>query len=353
MVASGGTPSVGALLEAYRYYRGDPVEYGKLRGADGSERYSRVSHRDSYTGGSEDRSEGCNDSVLNSSNCADEKIIGSPTYISPIQHECQAQHIVLLTDGQPTEDGTAASAVRTLTGGTCDAVSRDRGLCGAEMAQHMFATDLDLTTDRVNNVTTHTIGFNFNAEWLEDVAENGGGQHYTASSATDLIGAVNEIVSQVQEVDTTFVAPGATIDQFSRVSHREDVYLALFKPSLNPRWNGNIKKFNLRGTPPRLFDAEPKVAIDPVTGLFVEDSRSFWSETADGNDITLGGGASLLNPSTRRLVSNLNPDEKALFSDSNRMSIDNDALTTELFGLESNEERVNIINWLHLSLIHI
>ena len=347
MVASGGTPSVGALLEAYRYYRGDPVDYGTLREADGAERFSRVSHPDSYTGGTVVRNSRCLDSALNSRDCANERIDGSPTYISPIQHECQSHHIVLVTDGEPDDDDRAVADAKTLTGGTCAAVTNEEGMCGAEVAQHIFTTDLDPATDLTDNITTHTIGFNFNTEWLESVADNGGGEYYTASSAIDLVTAVNQIVANVQEVDTTFVAPGATIDQFSRVSHREDVYLSLFSPSLNPRWNGNIKRFSLRGTPPRLFDVESKEAVDPVTGMFVENSRSFWSATADGNDITLGGGASLLDPSKRRLVSDLDPDQNILFSDSNRLSIENNALTAEQFGLENNDDRDNIIDWLH------
>jgi len=61
------TPTVGAMVEAANYYLGRPVEYGKSRWIGETQqvhqsesgRHSRISHRDSYTGGNTSLPPGC------------------------------------------------------------------------------------------------------------------------------------------------------------------------------------------------------------------------------------------------------------------------------------------------------
>jgi len=359
LVTGGKTPTVGALLEAKRYLAGENVVYGKFR-AKGDEngnpknnvpRYSRVSHPDTYTGGEVVRDDECQDNALNSFKCRDEKITGDPVYISPVTHECQPNHIILLTDGDPTEDPEAVAATKALTGGTCVVQEDDRGTCGIELAEHLNDVDL-FTNQKTGNsdqtITTHAIGFNFSTPWLRDVANKGGGGYFTASTANDLTAAISTIVSNVERIDSTFVAPGATIDQFSRLSHREDVYMSLFKPNLTPSWIGNVKKYNLKGSPPKLLDMNANEAVDPDTGTFVEGAKSFWSATADGNNIELGGAASRLDPQDRRLYTKA-PDvtDNSLTATVNRIAYDNDLITNEHLNVVDDTERESIISWLH------
>jgi len=220
---SGGTPTVGALLEARRYFAGEPVNYGKKRGNErvSSVRYSRVSHQDSYTGGEQFTPAGCGFD-LNSQHCVEERIDEEPVYTSPIEHECQANHIILLTDGDPNETGSAAKVeAQNLVGGTCAFTNSDQeGFCGAEVAGLMFGNendenqgdagdphDLHPDFNGRQNLTVHTIGFNLDHEWLESVADAGGGDYHTADSAADLVTAIGKITAKVEKVDTTFVAP--------------------------------------------------------------------------------------------------------------------------------------------------
>jgi len=317
MVANHGTPSVGALYEAARYFRGENVEFGKSRAARtnySGVNYSRVSHPSSYEGGTLVRASGCTDDDLNHADCITERIDGSPVYTSPIVSECQANYIVMLTDGQPTT--TAIPEAESLIGGSCaDASSRD-GKCGEEVAKFLNTTDQSVEMEGDNTITTHTIGFNFTTDWLKDVAAAGGGKFYTADSAIDLLSAIESIILEAKTVENTIVAPAATLDQTSRLAHRDDVYFALFEPSYSPAWQGNLKRYFFDG---ELKDSSTprKSAIDPATGSFYDNAQSFWSTAPDGPNVGQGGVASQLNRDTRRVTTYFPGNPKSLLNSAN------------------------------------
>ena len=347
---AGSTPTISALLEAINYFDGKPVEFGKRRSANNSNnsRYSRVSNPLSYTGGKPNIPNGCDPiNNPNSASCRQETITGNPVYISPIEHECQANHIILLTDGAPRGTSGIAQA-KTLVGGSCAITPGiEDGQCGPELAAYMASQ---------KNIITHTIGFNFSSPWLETVADasigpRSQGTSHEARSADDLVTTLNAIFGQVEEIDTTFVAPGATIDQFTRLSHREDVYLAMFQPSARAGWQGNLKRYSLRGTPPALRDQNDQLAIDPQTGTFVPTARSFWSNSIDGAEVTEGGAANQLlfdgsNFNNRNIVTRF-AGEDFLMGLENRISVGNKNITTaDVGGAVDADEKDDIIQWL-------
>ncbi|OED37956.1 hypothetical protein AB833_22035 [Chromatiales bacterium (ex Bugula neritina AB1)] len=358
MVAYHGTPTVGALLEAGRYFSGSSVDYGKKRyvyasSRSGNGRYSRVSHPDSYTGGTVSRSNSCYPNALNGWYCATEQITGNPIYKSPITDECQTNHIVLLTDGEPTADSIAIDKVKALTSAanpsnnSCTAQNYNRGTCGEEMAEYLYTVDQHSSNGK-QFITTHTIGFNLDIPWLERLSTAGGGGHYTADTADQLQSAFNTILDEVQDVNTSFVAPGATVDHFTKLSHRNDVYLALFKPKKTPEWEGNLKRYDIAGTPPRLKDVHGNNAVDPETGQFYSNARSKWTADTinDGNSVGLGGAAGRLNHTTRDVLTNIS-DNADLTAESNIFSKNNDAITTNALGISATDtvRRANILDW--------
>jgi type IV pilus assembly protein PilY1 len=358
MVANHGTPTVGALLEARNYFSGGAVDYGKTRSVYRNHstyskapyyygRYSRVSALDSYTGGTLQRgSSKCLDTGLDSIHCVNEYISGSPYYISPFTHECQSNHIVLLTDGAPTADSSAVSKVESITGGTCESQTDDEGTCGEEIAQFMVENDQHSSTGD-QFITTHTIGFNFTTQWLRDVASAGGGNFYTADSAGQLSAALASIISSVQDDATTFVAPGATVDHFSKISHRNDVYLALFQPKSTPRWVGNLKRYDFSGNPAELHDRDGDPAVDPDTGYFKAGSRSFWSADDDNNEVGAGGAAGRLVAGSRNIYTYTGGEIKALTDAAHEFDEGNEGITPDDLGLGSNDEngRDELLEW--------
>lgn len=349
MQASGATPSVGALYEAARYFRGENVEFGKRRtivGNNYNAHLSRVSHPDSYTGGSVYRAANCTDDNLSAAECADERIDGSPVYKSPVVSECQANYVVMLTDGTPVTQ--AATEAQSLTGGSCGPASATDGVCGEELAEFMYKKDQSITFDGLNNIVTHTIGFNFTTQWLKDVAKSGGGNFYTADSALDLLTAIEAIVLQANEKENTIVTPAATLDQTSRLSHRDDIYFALFEPSYSPAWRGNLKRYFFDGSI-KDSSSPPKAAIDPDTGSFFDSAQSYWSGSPDGAVVGAGGAASQLDGDSRRVTTFFPGNSSSLLDYQNQLNTtniqaDDLGLPDDALGLTS-ADRDRLVDW--------
>ena len=310
LVADGRTPLVDALWEASLYYRGQPVDYGKTRGP-WTRSHRRVSHPRSYAGGTVDRPSGCHDDNLNASQCQNEKIVGDPVYVSPMENSCQTNHIVLLSDGQAVGND-AAARIRALTGTQqCANTGNSSEACGIELAGWLNERDHAPDIRNRQNIKTHTIAFNLkDPDFLRELATAGGGSLYTASNSSDLLGAFRSIIDGVNSIDTSFTAPGATVNQFNRLTHRSDIYFAMFKPSDRPRWSGNLKKFRIGKKKTdvagvvegevEIRDRNDEPAVDEESGFFADSAYSFWPElddagqpetTPDGHDVRRGGAA--------------------------------------------------------------
>jgi len=233
---------------------------------------------------------------------------------SPITQECQPTHLVMLTDGQANM-GVDVSAIQNLIGKSCDASSNSNERCSVDLARWMRTTDQSpLPGDQF--ITTHTIGFALNTlpdaqgqgvrDYLQDIANAGGGLHRTADKADDLLAAFQEIISStLQAQNATMVnssVPQNIYSGSSRREHKPEEYYPLFKPDNSARWMGNFKKYGLdNSNPPVTIDANGNPAYD-ASGAFKSDARSFWSAAADGGEVGEGGALSVLpDINTRRL----------------------------------------------------
>jgi type IV pilus assembly protein PilY1 len=180
--ASGWTPIADMMAEAGRYYRGEGVLYGDVRG-NPARSDNRVSHPGTYTGGTLVREPGCTDANPDSSDCTSEHIDGSPIYVSPIVEECQSNHIVFLSDGEPTwMDGATRTIFNQWTGETCDNSpgngNNGRGAdCAVKIASFLGnEKNSDPKYDQSplpgkQFIRTHTIGFELDSKVLEDMAK--------------------------------------------------------------------------------------------------------------------------------------------------------------------------------------
>lgn len=302
MTAQGGTPIVGAYYEAAQYMLGDNVDYGRNRGfsnrdRNGKSRFHRVSHPLSYVGGAVERRSDCTDNNLDAPGCTNERIVGQPRYISPIEASCQTNHIVLLSDGDASLSN-ASSKVRSKIGKACTPVNDSDELCGTDLAEWLANTDHS-SLDKEQTISTYTIGFNTDHPFLKRIAKSGKGRYSTADSAAELAASFQEILAEVNSTDTSFVAPGATVNQFNRLTHRNDIYFALFKPGNRPTWSGNLKKYEVgldaQGDVTIFDHSTPRAnAIDEEKGFFSDTARSDWSKSDDGSRVAAGGAAEVL-----------------------------------------------------------
>ena len=339
----GGTPLSEALWEAALYMRGEISEYGEQ-------------------------------TVAATPAAAYEA--GTTRYNSPIDFECQQSHIVMLTDGAPTGDNDRNNQIRDLTGAPC------AGNCLDELAGWIRRNGTDYR-DHAPDITgtqtlqVHTIGFGTGADrtLLDNAAQAGGeasDSMYQASTAEQLLDVFRSLISQTIFEKDTFVAPAVAVNSYTGLTHRDELYFALFQPGASPRWTGNLKKYRLvNGV---LVDDRNNAAVDTSTGFFSEQALSVWSTatdwdgsgadpTVDGDVIQHGGMAYELaapNVRERRLFTNhralrINagnntPTPLPLNRNARLLRANNNNITTEMLGLGPNNaanraEREAILDW--------
>lgn len=351
--ATGDTPISDSLLEGGFYYRGDATYFGKYRGGMPGSSEKLVSHSETYSGGTEVVPAGCN-LLLNpfSNSCRDHYVSGSPKYITPIVDTCQSNHIIFLTDGEPTAqfDKEAGGIwptgthtfVKNLTGTTCK--TNDSGAdCTKKIAKFLHEKDQNSSLPGNQTVTTHTIGFDLSGSngpnFLKEVASQGGGGFYEANSTDSLLDAFNDIVSRILQANATFVSAGVTVSQANRTAHLNQLYFSLFGPTITPRWPGNLKLYKLVGG--NIVDANGAVAVDGASDQFIATSKSYWSPDIDGNDPSLGGAASKLT-AARKVYSNITGNTNVTLTTGNSLT---KTLLPSVFGVSTTSERDQIVDW--------
>lgn len=344
-----GTPLVDAYLEGAQYMLGRPVYFGKERGnSRGYARHFRVSHPGSYTGGTVQRNEPwCSDDTLSDAACIDEIIAGSPVYRSPIENTCQANQIILLSDGMGNHNNSV-SEITDITGGSCTNPGNIDEVCGRELAGWLSTKDVSPAIAGEQTIITNTVGFNFTDDFLREIAVDGGGQFHEADSASQLTHAFQSIFTSIADVDTTFVAPSVAVNQLNRLTNRSDIYFSLFKPGLQPKWAGNVKKFKLGvdsssgDDSVQIIDVAGKVAVDAVTGGFKSTAQSYWSDTVDGATVGSGGVAGEL--ATGRNVLTYLPGDSSFTNRSLGSTAD---VSKALLGIpsESDAYHSNLLAW--------
>ena len=287
-------------------------------------------------------------------------------YDSPMQERCQKNYVIIMTDGEPTEDKstklTSGLYINNDTIGDYDNDGSDPGTYDYDgtdylddVAKYLYENDChptmgDGTSFDKQNITTYTIGFQLNHQLLEDTAANGGGEYYTASNYSELSEAFYHIMSSISEENAVFVAPVVPISRMNRTYAGDRIYLGFFKPQQSGRWIGNIKRYALddNGT---LYDANNALATTP-DGLIKSNALSFWTTLGnDGPDVAAGGAAEVLNlmieGGTARSLYTYTGTAAALTDSSNAFEDANTAITNEDLNVGSAAERQALFNMVH------
>jgi type IV pilus assembly protein PilY1 len=334
LTADAATPLSEALYESALYYAGRAVAFGDPH------------------------------SVAASRNPSDPGV-----YASPLEHTCQKNVIVLLTDGEPRWDDhadadilalqdAAGSSLSSAVGDSCDVetyppgfVAGPGGDCLDELAEFLHEGDFSPLPGR-QNIATYTVGFTVDLPILADTAQRGGGLYYTANDTATLAAALQNIVGSVVTSSTTFTAPAVAVNAFNRTQNLSDLFIGVFRPSTQRHWPGNLKKYRLRASDAAIVDADGNPAVDPSTGFFLESSRSFWSAAADGAEVETGGAANLIPlPADRKVYTYLG--DARLTAQENRIATANFGLTDALLGTggagdPTRDQVIDFINGLDL-----
>lgn len=351
--ANGNTPLEGSLYESAQYFLGRDAQYGKSRNPNyGTPRYKQMSADSTMSGGTHSYPSGCSADNPTSTNCTNEKITGTPKYISPMnQSTCEVNSLILLTDGIPTgidgndstytgglrdSDGVPLTTrIRELTGKSCS----DSWGCAGTVVRHLYDNDFNSERGGKQNVFSHMIGFELEGATanLTALANKGGGMYLPVNNNDQLVDALTRIFNNILDVNTTLASPGIAVNQNNRLEHLNDIYYSVFKPSLRTSWQGNLKKYKIDPKTVQIVDANGDTAVDPETGFFKTSSTSLWSNDVDGDEATIGGAAGMLAlPRTIfTYTGSTAPNNTSLNTTSNIFSTTNVALNKSIFGLDS------------------
>ncbi|MDD5724080.1 MAG: PilC/PilY family type IV pilus protein [Syntrophales bacterium] len=280
------------------------------------------------------------------------------TYTSPMQERCQKNYIILMTDGAPTMDNhsklTSGIYINGDTIGDYDGDGHDPGSYESygtdyldDVAKYLYENDCNPslgagTSFQKQNVSTYTIGFRTEQQLLEDTALNGGGEYYTANSISGLSEAFEAIMSNIAEVNATFVSPVVPVSRMNRTYAGDRIYLGFFKPQQSGTWFGNLKKYGL-DSHGELLDADGALATTSA-GTIKDNARSYWSSSADGPNVTSGGvGEVLLDQASRNIYTYMNTQSSLVHAD-NAFSADNTLITNSVLGVASDDQRQGLIS---------
>ncbi len=295
----------------------------------------------------------------------------TPKYVSPLKNQCQANFIVLISDGQPTglrHTDTLATILEAAgdAKGTppgqrsvsdCEDLSLSvfqnslttEGNCGPEILEYLANNDINPNIEN-SNVKTFTVGFGIDGpgkEYLELLASKGKGAFYEATQPAELTTALNNVIDSILAGSQNFAELSVDVDP-TTFSHDNRTYFSLFSPSSKPAWNGNLKGFFVDGTGLIDINGNPATFDDGSGIQFSEESHSFWSSLPDGNEVAVGGASEGLTsiPSTRNLYTYLEGELTNLATNpKNQLNSGNADITATMMGT-SDALRTESLDWI-------
>lgn len=299
----------------------------------------------------------------------------SGTYTSPMEERCQKNYVIIMTDGQSTQDidsrltdtdyinGDKIGDYDNDHSGDEDDYSDDGSDYLDDVAKYLYENDCnptlgDGTAFDKQNIVTYTIGFKTSHLLLQDTASNGGGEYFTADNISELAMAFDQILSAISEENAVFVAPVVPISRMNRTYAGDKIYLGFFKPQQGGRWIGNVKRYALDGEG-TIYDATPpELSVEACTpdGLIKENALSYWTILgADGADVEKGGAAEILDllidsPTARNLYTyteSTAASPEDLTIPENAFLDSNDLITIADLGVASSAEKTDLINAVH------
>jgi len=225
---------------------------------------------------------------------------------TPIQHWCQKNYVIHVTDGAATEDThpILQTEIGDVDGdGKEDWDDDEVDDVVDDIAEYMYTHDYS-SLEGIQNVMTYTVGFTISFPALQDAADQGGGKFHYCEETRDLTNAFHQIIGEIIQKDTSYTAPVIPVNYMEKTSSKNEIYIALFRPSLGNFWPGNIKKFGIATeddpvlgiSKGDLVDMLGNPVLDPEDQI-LETAVSFWGPWAgggDGNNVTKGGVGKIL-----------------------------------------------------------
>jgi len=220
-------------------------------------------------------------------------------YNSPAGASCARNYVILIANGSPeSSENNDALAKLTAVGGNISQISyptsivsnTDQNNWSDEWARFIRGVDVS-GREGMQGIVTHGIAVTGASSdgnypnFIQAIANQGGGSFHSASDADALVKALLEIFYEIQAVNSVFAAASLPVSVNARGTYLNQVYMGMFRPDGdgNPRWRGNLKqyKFGLDATGMlSLVDANGTPAISASTGFISPSAVSFWTDAS-------------------------------------------------------------------------
>lgn len=298
--ANGGTPLSEALVDIARYYTGQFSNLGAYP------KYARNTTTGATT--------------------------ATPP-VSPLEVTvlCRENFVILITDGEPSVDGNdhypAGSTANFLStfGADYDQdgnanINATAGDALDDIAKYLYDKDLvpNTTLPGKQHLITYTVGFGLDTDLLNRTAQDGHGQYFSATSATQLAEQLQAAVEDIVLRSASFTAASVPA---SRTAFGNGFFNAVFEPrAAGDLYVGHLEAYRISGDFD-ILDKNGVSAIDPNTGEFLEPHAPFWDAA-----LTLADPNNARNMYTKAALTNTRLD----FTAANLSAADLGVLTTEL-----------------------
>lgn len=268
---------------------------------------------------------------------------------SPVEHTCQRNYFILVTDGVPeveadflasTETTCEFDRIHSFTGDPGDyngdgfedplspdwvAASGGSFNCGSDyMDDVMIKVRGMFPLGNPENQPVKLYAVSFGIDYCQPPAEGdtspgggsllwraskkyGGGECISAVTPNELDDALREILNLIRNDAQSFVAPVVPVSQTNRTESGDRLYVALFAPSENGHnWPGNVKKYALNHTTGSICNASSSTCTDgdggatTADGTILATAESFWDAATggpSGSTVTSGGVGGVLQHS--------------------------------------------------------
>ena len=155
-----------------------------------------------------------------------------------------------------------------------------------EWAKYLFTTDVNGAAGQ-QNIVTYAIDVFKDAQdarqtaLLFNMAKQGGGRYFQASSEDAILRALRDILVEIQAVNSVFASASLPISATNRSQNENQVFIGMFRPDADgrPRWYGNLKRYQIAlfGGEAKLADKDGLEAVSTATGFVQACAASFWT----------------------------------------------------------------------------
>ena len=199
---------------------------------------------------------------------------------SPIDVDCRSHFVIFMSDGLANNERIGkypkdpwCSTIGDSDGDGVEPTCSNNDDWLDDVAYTMARYDFAPALPSFHNITTHTIAFDVTHPLLEEAANHGGGIYQETANEAELSAAFLAATDPIFDGLVSFTAP--TVPS-SRTAFGDAFFVAYFHAITSDSfWGGHLEAYRLSPSA-GVLDKNGNLAIDPVTGQFIEPRQPVW-----------------------------------------------------------------------------